>query len=320
LGGGVWALVSGQIIRSIIRTILLYKISKWRPSFHYSFKESKSYLSFGIKIALSRSLFYLQEKSDTFFAGRAWKANILGFYTFALELAQIPTNKIVTTINAVSFPAFSKLQNDTRAFNKLYLNITKVTAMIVFPLFMGGFFLGEDLVHLILNPKWYPIIHLFRLLCLAQILTSLIAVNSFVHTAQGRPGWNVCYNVVCVILMPISFYFAVRHGLNAIIIPWLTTYVVIGVVWINISIKKLKIGLITYCSNFSTPFFGAILMSFAVWVVCKYTYVPFLTERAHSLAIVSISAITGFLVYGLFFWIFDKKFLLSLKGLLKKNN
>jgi len=320
MGGGVWALIGGQIIRAVIRTILVYSTNKWRPSFHFNFKESKSYLTFGIKIALSRSLFYIQDKSDTFFAGRAWKASLLGYYSFALQLAHIPTDKIVATINIVSFPAFSKLQHDQKAFNKLYLNITKVTAMIVFPLFMGGFVLGGDLVHLLLNPKWYPIIPLFKLLCIAQIVTSLIAINSFVHTAQGRPGWNVYYHLACVISMPISFYFAVQHGLNAIAIPWLTTYLAIGFSWIYISIRKLNIGLIPYCSNFSIPFFATIFMSIVLCLVGKYGYISFVaSEKILTLVHVGIAAIAGCLAYGLFFWIFNKSFLLNLKGLLKRN-
>ena len=47
--------------------------------------------------------------------------------------------------------------------------------------------------------------------------TSLNAVNSFVHSAQGRPQWSLYYNIISIMVMPISFYIAVKHGLNGIV-------------------------------------------------------------------------------------------------------
>jgi O-antigen/teichoic acid export membrane protein len=319
LGGGVWTLLSGQIIRTVLRCALLFMSNKWRPSFHYNFQESKSFLAFGIKIALSRSLYYIEEKSDCFFAGRAWKANVLGLYTFALQLAMIPTDKIVTTINAVAFPAFSKLQNDKEAFNKLYLNISKVTTLIVFPLFVAGFLLGEQLIHLVLNPKWYPMIPVFKLLCLAQIFTSLIAMNSHAHSSQGRPGWNVYYNIVMIMFMPVSFYFAVQHGLQAIVIPWLTTYIVIGIGWVMISIRKFGIPLGRYCTNLSKPFLGTLLMAAAILFVGKYCpLAPFAPVR-QPIVILSLSVILGATAYAAYFWFFDRGFIMNMKSLFSRS-
>jgi len=317
LNGGVWTLIGGYIIRSFLRTIFLFKKGHWRPSFHFNFKESKPYLSFGIAVALGRSLYYVQEKSDRFFAGRAWKADILGYYTFALEMAQIPTDKIVSVINNVSFSAFSKLQNDKEGFNKFYLNINKVTLTIVLPLFIGGFIVGDDIIRLFLNEKWYPIITIFRFLCLSQILTSLNAVNSFVHSAQGRPQWSLYYNIVSVIVMPISFYIAVKHGLNGIVVPWLSSYLVLSAGWIVISIRKIGISFSGYCSNVAHPFFASILMCIAVSLVHRQNYLFFLSGKMHSLLVLIVSILVGAIFFGGYFWFVDKKFLISLRSLIK---
>jgi len=316
-GGGVWTLIFGFVIRSFLRTVLLFRKSHWLPAFHFDFAESKPFLSFGLMLALGRSLFYVQEKSDRFFAGRAWKSNLLGYYTFALDLSQIPTDKIVSLINNVSFPAFSRLQNDPEGFNKLYLNITKVSAAIVLPLFAGGYLLGGDLIKLLLNEKWLPIIPLFRTLCLVQILTSLNAINNFVHAAQGRPNWGLYYNIACVIAMPISFYFAVQHGLNAIIIPWTTTYVILCLGWIFISIRKFGIALQRYFFNILHPICGTLLMG-SILMLIRST----LTLQNVSGKPLEISFLCGFIVLGSgiyfgYFWFIDRDFVLSLRKMFK---
>jgi O-antigen/teichoic acid export membrane protein len=320
LGGGVWTLLSGQIIRTTLKCALYFNAAKWRPSFHFNFQESKSYLTFGIKIALSRSLFYLQERADCFFAGRAWKANVLGLYTFAMQLAQIPTDKITAVVNLVAFPAFSKLQNDANAFNKLFLQISKVTTMVILPLFIGGSILGEELVNLILNPKWYPMIPVFRLLCISQIVTSMVAINSWVHTSQGRPGWNVYYNVASIVLMSISFYFAVQHGLYAIVIPWLTTNLIIGVVWTLVTLKKMGLPLSRYCLNLSKPFLATLLVAMAVESCIKAGHTYYIAGISQPLQIVVISGFVGISCYVLFFWYFDRDFLFSLKKMFARSD
>ena len=91
---------------------------------------------------------------------------------------------------------------------------------------------------MLLDDKWIPIIFLFKMLCLSQIFLAMTSINNHVHNAQGRPGWGMCYNAACALFMSISFYFAVQHGLNAIIIPWMTTFIFMCIIWITITIKK----------------------------------------------------------------------------------
>ena len=316
IGGGVWALLLGRIIRSITMVGLVYYKVKWLPKLHFSFNEAKSYIRFGLTMSFGRSLFYIWENSDKFFAGRAWSANTLGYYTFALQLAQIPTEKIVTLINQVSFPAFARLQNDKERFNTFYLNIIKVTATLVLPLFVGGYLVGEEIVKILLNEKWYPIIFLFKYLCLTQIFTALNAVNNFAHAAQGRPHWGLCYHMVCAVLMPVSFFFAVKYGLNAIIIPWFTTFVVICSGWILITIKKIGVGLNEYLHVLMVPFAAVILMASGVISVKYFITISNISGGGFIYQLL-LSVLCGAIVYGAFLWIFDKQLLRELKALKK---
>lgn len=317
-GGGVWTLIFGYLIKSLLRTILLFRKSQWLPTWHFNFAESKPFLTYGILVALGRSVFYIQDKSDRFFAGRAWKSGQLGLYTFALEVAQIPTEKITTIINNVTFPAFSKLQNDQAGFNKLYLNITKVTATLVLPLFVGGFVLGEDLIRLLFNEKWYPIIPLFRILCLSQILTSLNALNSFVHSAQGRPNWSLYYNIVSAICMAAAFFFAVPHGLFAITIPWVTVYLILCLGWIYISIKKFGITLPRYLMNIKHPVIATAIMSIILFILHSKSLFPLFSSKLFVYPIFVSLIILGISLYCGYFWLIDREFVLSLKTFLKR--
>ncbi len=316
LGGGVWTLIGGHVIRSFTRLVILYSVTGWKPLFSFHFHEAKQFIQFGILVALGRSLFYVYEKSDRFFAGRAWPAQSLGLYSFALQLAVIPTDKIVPIINQVSYSAFAALQHEKERFNALYLNIAKITATLVFPIFIGGFLVGESLIRILLTEQWYPMIPLFRYLCLAQIFVAMSAVNGFVHTAQGRPGNNLVFNIVLAVFMPVSFFFAARHGIHAILIPWLTAYIVINIGWFVYTLRKIDIPITSYLGSLKIPSLVTAAMAAAVIV----------SDRAVGTAIfpggnihgsLAIDVLIGASVYMFLLWKFDSRHLKSIKSLIK---
>jgi O-antigen/teichoic acid export membrane protein len=316
LGGGVWTLIGGNIIRSFTRLVLLYSVTGWKPLFSFNFQDAKQFIQFGVLVALGRSLYYVYEKSDRFFAGRALPAKSLGLYCFALQLAMIPTDKIVPIINQVSYSAFAALQNEKERFNIFYLNISKMTATLVFPIFIMGFWLGSDLIKILLTEQWYPMIPLFRYLCLVQIFVAMSAVNGFVHSALGRPGRNLILNITLAIFMPVSFFFALQHGINAILIPWFTTYLMINISWFIYSLQKIDIPLISYLKSLRFPFIASSMMLFIIvlfehFIGKIYSHIPIYSS-------LSINVTIGSAVYVLFLWKFDSDLVRTFRLLIKK--
>jgi O-antigen/teichoic acid export membrane protein len=285
------------------------------PKFHYIFKEVRSYLRFGILISMQGTLFYVYSNSDKFFAGRAWMPSTLGHYVMALQLAQLPSEKITVLINQVAFPAFSLLASDLDRFRRFYLKTVNVCATLVFPLFVGGFLVGADLVQLLLSDKWAPIGRIFEYLCLAQILVSLNSINNFVHNSQGRASWSTLYTVVCAILVPLSFFFAVPYGLEAALIPWFTTHAVLSVSWIAITTRSMGITPGDYLKGLSIPLAATVAMAAAIQFVCNI-YGDCLNSpgRLYPLTIkIGIGAST----YFMFLWVFDRRIFSELKSLRK---
>jgi O-antigen/teichoic acid export membrane protein len=315
MGGGAWTFISGLIGLGMIQMILSFSASKWRPDKHFSLREVKEYLGFGIFLTLQGSLFYIYDKSDKYFAGRAWNPTMLGYYSFALQLAQIPTEKITVLINSVAFSALSRLQNDREAFSIFYLNTVKITATFVLPLFIGGYLVGGDLIIILFGDKWLPIISLFKYLCLAQISISLNAVNGFVHNSLGRPNVTFAYHLICAIIMPISFYYAVRGGLDTILIPWFTLYVLIAIIFTIFTLRVMGVSLTTYLKCMINATLGTVLMSLAIIYLQQGLHLECISK--YLMIQVAIQVIIGATVYTLYMWNFERSMLLAVKNIIK---
>jgi len=94
LGVGVWALFGGQVLLAFVRMVLVVSSLGWLPWAHFNFKEIRPYIHYGLKIAIGRTLFYVTDNSDKFIVGKIMGSGDVGYYSFALQLAQLPTEKI----------------------------------------------------------------------------------------------------------------------------------------------------------------------------------------------------------------------------------
>ncbi|MEW8418597.1 MAG: lipopolysaccharide biosynthesis protein [Candidatus Thiodiazotropha endolucinida] len=314
LGGGVWALVGGRIIRGAVKLILVYQAVKWRPLVHFDYSEAAGYLKFGILVAMSSSFFYLFQMSDRYFAGRAWSLTELGYYLFALQLSQLPTEKIVVLINQVSYPVLSKLQDNLAEMKSFYLNVIHVTSFLVLPIFVSGFLLGYELVEIILGEKWLPMTTLFEFLCLVQILTSLSAINSFVHMSKGKPSYSMYYYLILTLTMSVSYYIAVQYGMHAIIYPWISTYLVVEFAWIYFTMRRLDIKIVEYFRSVMHPLTATICM--VIGVLLYEQHVVVLAD--YKIADLLTKIVLSMVIYFAYIYTFNRKILTYARNMIRR--
>lgn len=312
---GVWTLVLGNIVMAVSSLFCVFFMQKWRPHLYFNLKEVKEYIKYGVTVAIGSTFHYVLEVSDRFVAAKVWNAVKLGYYTFALELARLPLFKIVSIINQVSFPVFARLQNDKEGTKNFYLKVTKITAILVFPLFSGGFLIGDELVIAILDEKWIPIVFFFRYLCLAQLLVAVNAINGFVHNAQGRPMWNTVFVALEAFLMPLSFMICIKYGEKAFLLPWFTSYLLMNSLFLFKTLKKLEISFFKYVTNLSIPGIAVLVMSLAVLLFKRY---PFMEIESNVWVKMIIEIGAGGIAYVGYLYAVDRGFLIKMKHLFIK--
>jgi O-antigen/teichoic acid export membrane protein len=316
-GGGVWTLLLGSIIKSFASLCLIYYFLKWRPKCVINFGRIRNYFKFGLTFALSNTVFYIYEKSDVYFAGRVWSSGALGYYDMALQLSKIPNDKIISLVNLVSFPVYAKFQRNDRIIEEIFMKISRLAGCIVFPLYVGGFLIGDIFINVFLGDKWKSVTLIFECLCLVQIVTVLTGLHNRIHFAQGRTRFVLYYHIALATFMGASFFIAVDHGLIAIIIPWISTYIIVNIIWILLSLKKLNIGVITYIKNLNCPFWGTFIMTIAIMICRHLTDIEhLLNERIFLISIIFLGAI----VYITVLCVIDKQILLGALKMLKSQN
>lgn len=219
-GHGVWSLVAGSLVASLIKTVglnLACPFLKW-PAF--SMSGARQLLVFGGEVTGARLLWHLYSQADTVIAGRLLGKELLGFYSVSMHLASLPVQRISAVLNEVAFPAFARTQSDSRLVSEYIVKATRMLSFISFPVLWGISSIAPEIVTVLLGPRWHTAVVPLQLLPLVMPLT---LISPFLNAAFQGIGQSrvVLKNVVTAcLIMPPAFWIGVRWGLPGLCMAW----------------------------------------------------------------------------------------------------
>jgi len=259
-GWGVWALLVGYLTQRVITVILSYYFSGWWPGRKCNWASVQPFLHFGLKVTGSGTAYYAFQKADQFVVGRLFTAQVLGYYSMALQLASLPTEKVVVLIRKIAYPVFAHYQDDPLKCRSMFLQATQYMMLMVAPLLVGGAIFGEELILVALGKQWEPVIPLFRVLCVAQVFMALATLTGMVQTALGMPQRVLAFNSILAVLMPLSVLIAAQAGFEFVVVPWITIFPIVCMVWIRSVLNTLGISPLSYLKQFVAPLLACLVM------------------------------------------------------------
>ncbi|RUT77868.1 MOP flippase family protein [Ancylomarina longa] len=220
---GVWAL-AGQIIGIYtFRTILFWIKSEWRPSFVFSLESFKSLFNFGSKLLLSGLISQTFENIYLLVIGRMFSATALGFYAQARKLQQVPVATLAQVVGNVTFPAFSKIQDENERLRVGFRKLIKLLVFINFPLMIGLAIIAKPLLVLILGVKWLPSVPYFQLLCIAGMIYTLHASNLNILKVKGRSDLFLYLEIIKKGIVVIAIVIGLNWGIIGLVVGQICT-------------------------------------------------------------------------------------------------
>jgi len=197
----VWALVFGLLARSLVGTVLSYFIHPYRPRLGFNLRQFKELFGFGRWVLGSSILVFLTTQGDDIFVGKLLGTTMLGFYQMAYRLSNMPATEITHVISQVTFPAYSKLQDNLPRLREAYLKVLQITAFISFPLAGLIFILAPDFTSIFLGEKWMPMVPAMQVLAIWGLMRSIGATTGPIFYAKGRPDLATKLQVLNLVLL-----------------------------------------------------------------------------------------------------------------------
>ena len=213
-----WALIIGNISSAAVNGVLLTCLSKWRPSFYYSFEKLKKMFSFSFWSLWEGlgnwAIFWV----DTFLITHLYDEYYVGLYKNSANMVMSIMGMISASMSPVLLSVLSRVKDDKDRFYSLFLSIQRIVLYLVLPMGVGLFCYRRIATYILLGSKWTEaqnIIGAWSLMMMLSVVFYSFPAELF--KAKGIP--RVLFVLQCfylVVLIP-SCYLSLNKGFWAFV-------------------------------------------------------------------------------------------------------
>lgn len=261
----VWALVFGQMASSIVKFILGYILHPYRPKLSLDLPKAKELWQYGQHVFVTKIVKFLILEGDDILVAKMLGVATLGLYQFAYKLANMAATQISDVISKVTFPAYSKLQDNRVKLVAGYEKSLRVITLLCYPVTFGLMILAYDFTKIVLGEHWLAMVPAMRILCLVGLARCNQGGNIF--QGLGRPDIVKRISIVRLTLIAITIYpltlFWGIEGTAVCIVG--STFCIIPMLLYNVK-KIIGHTFTDYAKLISLPLFSSAVMCFVMFL------------------------------------------------------
>lgn len=230
----IWSFSIASFLRGVTGVFLIYVLAPVRLGFGIKKSSAKSLLTFGVPYQLNSLLALLKDRLIPLVIARMVGPTGVGFITWSQALAMLPL-EVMNVIIRVTFPAFSRLQDNKETLERLVNESLFITALLVYPMLFGIGAVLPSLVSYVVSEKWQPAIFSFYLFAFstywAVISTTFTNTLNAVGSIKTTLKLMIMWTVTTWILTPLLTYqFGfIGVGLSSFLISFTSVLTIIAI-------------------------------------------------------------------------------------------
>jgi lipopolysaccharide exporter len=231
----VWALIWANLAGVFTRLILSYAMLKYKPRFQFIRSQSQELFHFGKWMSGYAIALFGWQQLDKFFVGKLLGPIPLGIYQIAQRISDIPISNIAGASVNFTFPAYSKIQQESERLGKAFLDVFETLMSVVLPIIVFFVLAAPDIVYGLLTEKWKDSIIPLQILSIAGFFTALDTLSTPLFISVGKPNIEFYKNLLKVTVLLVTIYpFTIWWGLVGSCMSLVVSSVAVLPVWASI--------------------------------------------------------------------------------------
>ena len=251
IGYGYWALVANSVVTPLIASIGFWLATGWVPGMPRRRAGIRSMMHFGGTITLNGILCYIAFNADKVMIGRFLGVDAIGIYGRGSQVVGIPTDNLNSAVGEVAFSALSRLQNDPARLRSYFLKGFSVVLGLTLPVTIACALFADDIVLVLLGPKWEASTEIVRLLAPMVAVMAVINPLGWLLYSLGlvRRSFKIALVLApsmilgCVLGLPFGAA-GVAFSYSAVMVLWLVPLVPWSVHGTPISVRDIATAVI----------------------------------------------------------------------------
>ncbi len=307
-GFGITSFSIAVLARGLIGLITIYIISPWKIRLGFSKESAKRLLHFGIPFQANSFIALLKDDLLLAYLGKVLPLAQVGFIGFAQKWAFMPLRLIMDNVIRITFPSFSRLQDNKNLLGKAVEKSIFASAFIVFPSLVGLVIMSPYFIQIIPRySKWEPALASLAFFainaCFSSVSTPLTNALNAIGKIKISLYLMVFWTIATWVLTPVLI---IVMGFNGVGVA--SAIISLSAVFVVYLVKKyidFNIVPIFY------PLISSLIMGFLIYILMLM-----LKVNAYS---IFIGIVLGAILYFALIFVMAKKMVLADLQLVKEN-
>ncbi|MDA0746137.1 MAG: lipopolysaccharide biosynthesis protein [bacterium] len=202
----VWALVIGRLVGALVRTISSYFFIHRRPRLRFHRDTARELFQYGRHVMGLGTLSFLHTQGDDAFIGRVLGKDPLGLYSLSYSLSNFIGTTLSQILSRITFPLFSKLQENKEDMEIIYHRLAKLTSLVAIPFTGGMILMAPAMIQTLYGERWLEAVPAFRILCLFGLIRALTSTMGSLLMSLGHPNRVEKIVGIQLLLMILTIY------------------------------------------------------------------------------------------------------------------
>lgn len=235
-GYSYWGIATQSIVYVLVRTIVCWYFTPWRPSLKVNFAPLKYLFAFSYRLLITNVFQRFNWNIFSFILGKFYK-NDVGNYTKAAEWFNMGGEVVNGMVNAVSQPVLAKVVDDNERQLRVFRRMLRFTVFVAFPLMLGMSFVAEELITVVIGAKWLDSAKMLKILAIWGAFMPIQSMQTNLLVSRGRSRvfmWcTIVQGILTLSILLAMSFFGIRMMLIA--------YCVFNILWLfiwNFFVKK----------------------------------------------------------------------------------
>ena len=246
LGWGVQSFTFGVLARGIVGVIAVYSIRPWMPRFAFEMASARRLVSFGMPFQLNSIIALVKDNIFIMVLPLMIPLSDVGYIGWAKKWAEVPLRLLMDNIVRITFPAYSRLQEDSHKLSRGIEKTLFFLLLLIIPMSIGMVIMIRPLVSLIpYYEKWLPALPSFYLFVIASAVAGISTPVLNALNAIGKIGVSLKFMILWTLMQwTIAPILILTVGFNGFaittVIMTLTTVFVVRIAQRSVPFSVIK--------------------------------------------------------------------------------
>ena len=264
-GYSYWGIATQSILYVLVRSIVCWWYTPWRPSLRVNFAPLRYLFAFSYRLLITNIFLRVNWNVFSFILGgnERYSSADVGNYTKAAEWMTMGADTVNGMVNSLAQPVLAKVADDKDMQQHIFRRMLRFTAFVSFPLLLGLSLVAPEIIVIAITDKWIESAHMLRILALWGAFMPIQSMFTNLLVSRGKSAifmWGTMTQGIIVLILLVVM---APLGINGMMIAYVTFNALWIFVWRYYAGKEISLTLGMFLSD-TFPF---ALLSTAVMLI-----------------------------------------------------